>query len=433
MIAGLPFKPVEPNVLAHAVERRGFVTVPLDHAAGGGPTLDIFYRLIPAHGSHVDDATRPIVVVINGGPGIPASFYRPLDFDYAPDAVRPGLDRFKHLLATHRVLIADQRGTEGQSAPLDMDDPSIDPNLVARFFSSDSHALDYLAVVDAVVPAGEPYYVIAQSYGGLPGMHLVAQRGRRRPAGIVFSSSALPFEDPLGSMRQRRREQLRLNLHLATVVPDIAARLDRVRAHLSALGLDPKLVHGLFVLLGKDVPGVWEPEVVRRLDKIGAQTREEVMHDVAAGLELPSLLNYILSSSNFSPGWTDRTLAATGSREIAFEAWMIDEHEMLMQTGQDGTWREAMVAAIDRAPPPATPFPTLAELREAIGESQVLFTAADNDAFVPGDSYRESVARFTVPGHTEVCTLPGGHHAIFLEKGYQTFIDWTKRLAQGGA
>jgi len=431
MTVGLPLKTVDRSVLEHPVERRGFVTVPLDHAAdpaAAGPTLDIFYRLIPAHGSAVDDRTKPIVVVINGGPGIPASFYRPLDYDYAQGALRPGLDRFKHLLLSHHVLIADQRGTDGNSAPLDMDDPSVDPDLVARFFSSDSHALDYLAVVDAVVPAGEAYFVIAQSYGGLPGMQLIAQRARRQPRGIVFSSSALPFEDPLASMRARRREQLRLNLHLATVVPDIAARLDQVRGHLVALGLDPKLVHGLFVLLGKDVPGVWEPGVVRRLDTMGTQTRAQIMVDVEAGLELPSLLNYILSSANFSPGWTDRTLAATGSHEIPFEAWMIDEHEMLMQTGQDGTWREAMVAAIDRAPPPATAFPSLAELRQAVGERQVLFTAADNDAFVPGDSYRESVERFIVPGHTAVRTLPGGHNAIFLEAGYAAFLAWSRAL-----
>jgi|GEM_PF-1619292 len=428
MTSGLPFKPVDPNVIHHLVERRGFVTVPLDHGVVGGPTIDIFYRLIPAHGTHVDDTSKPVVVVINGGPGIPASFYRALDFDYASDAVYKGLDRFKHLLATHHVLIADQRGTDGNSAPLDMDDSSLDPNLIARLFSADSHALDYLAVVDQVIPERQPWYVIAQSYGGLPGVHLVAQRTRRRPVGIVFSSSALPFEDPLASMRARRQEQLRLNLHLVTIVPEIAARLDHVRAHLTSLQLDPRLVHGLFVLLGKDVPGVWEPEVVRRLDKIGRQARAEVLADVEAGLELPSLLNYILSSSNFSPGETDRTLAATCSREIPFEPWMIDEHVMLMTTGQDGTWREAMVDGIDRAPPAGTPMPTLADLRLAIGESQVLFTAADNDAFVPGDMYRDHVDMFLVPGHTEVRTLPGGHHAIFLEKGYEAFIAWERAI-----
>jgi hypothetical protein len=86
------------------------------------------------------------------------------------------------------------------------------------------------------------------------------------------------------------------------------------------------------------------------------------------------------------------------------------------------------VAAIDAAPPPATPFPDMDELRAAIGRSQVLFTAADNDALVPGGMYREVVERFIVPGHTDVETLPGGHNAIFLEKGHEAFLAWSRAL-----
>lgn len=420
------FKTVDPKVAEHAVERRGFITVPLDYQSSGGATIDLFYRLIPAHGSTVDDRDKPVVVVINGGPGIPASFYRPLDFDYATNSMpHGGLDRFKYLLQGFRVLIVDQRGTDGCSAPLDMDDPALDPVFIAKYFSSDSHARDYRAVIDALVPAGQRFFIIAQSYGGMPGMQFLAFPGRRAN-GIIFSSSALPFEDPLRAALARRREQLRLNLQLQKAVPDIAERTARVRAHYEALGLDPALIHGLFVLLGKDVPGIWEPGVVARLDKILSQSREKILEDVEAGQEAPNLLNYILSSVNFSPGYTDRTLAALGSREIPFEPWMIDENVMLMQTGQDGTWRQELINAFDAAPPQGTPFPTLDELREAISRNQLLFTAADNDAFVPADNYREVVERFLVPGHTEVRTLPGGHSAIFLEKGYEAFVEWSR-------
>ena len=105
---------------------------------------------------------------------------------------------------------------------------------------------------------------------------------------------------------------------------------------------------------------------------------------------------------------------------------MLDEHQMLMRTGQDGSWREAFVAGIDASPPPGTPTPTLEALRAAITDTRVLFTAADNDAFVPGQNYREVVERFLVPGHTNVHTLPGGHHAIFLEEGYRVFLAWSQ-------
>ncbi|MFO0748203.1 MAG: alpha/beta fold hydrolase [Myxococcota bacterium] len=431
MSTSLRFKPVDRDaVTRHAVERRGFVNVPLDYASTGQPdTIDIFYRVLPAHDSTAHDATKPFIVVINGGPGISSSFYRPLDFDYSPGAPPPpGLDRFKYLLHTHRVVLVDQRGTDGQSAPLDMDDPALDPALVGRLFSSDSVARDVGAVIDHLIPPGDRFFIIAQSYGGLPGMQYLARPELRQPHGIVFSSSALPFEDPFVNMRHRRREQLRLNLELRQVVPDIATRLDKVRAHCAAVGVDPGIVHGLYTLLGKGVPGVWEPGLVTRLDTILGQSKEQILADVEAGLENPSLLNYILSSVNFTPGQTDRTLAAQGSREIPFEPWMIDEHEMLMSTGQDGTWRQALVEAIDRAPPPPTPFPSLEVLRRGIANTQALFTPAENDAFVPGDAYREVVAGFEVPGHTQVRLLPGGHNAIFLEKGCEAFLEWSRSI-----
>jgi pimeloyl-ACP methyl ester carboxylesterase len=420
------FKKVDPNVIHHAVERRGFLEVPLDYAHPEGDKIDLFYRLIPAHGSKADDRDKPVVVVINGGPGIPASFYRPLDYDYTTNSMpQGGLDRFRYLLQSFRVLIVDQRGTDGCSAPLDMDDPELDPAYIARYFSSDSHARDYRAVIDALIPEGDRFFVIAQSYGGMPGMQFLAHPGRRAN-GIVFSSSALPFEEPTQNALDRRREQLRLNLHLRDTIPDIVERIGRVQAHYKALAVDPSLFHGLFALLGKDVPGVWEPAFVARLDKILAQSREQILADVEAGQEAPNLLNYILSSVNFSPGYTDRTLAALSSREIPFESWMIDENIMLMQTGQDGSWRQELIQRFDANPAAPTPFPSLEALREAIGNNQLLFTAADNDAFVPAEGYRRVVERFLVPGHTEMRTLPGGHSAIFLEKGYEAFVEWAK-------
>ena len=421
----LRYKPVDPAVTAHPVEHRGFVTVPLDYSDPGGATIALFYRLIPAYGGRALDRDKPVIVVINGGPGVPASFYRPLDFDYATDTPpRGGLDRFKYLLRTHRVLLVDQRGTDGCSAPLDMDDPGLDARRVAALFSSDNHARDYLAAINALIPAGDPFFIIAQSYGGMPGMQYLALPDMRRPEGIVFASSALPYEDPLPVHLERRREQLRLNLQLRDAVPDIAERIARTRAHLAANGVDPDSVNGLYTGLGKDLPGLWEPALVARLDKMLAQTRDEILADIAHGLEGPSLLNYILPSVNFTAGYTDRTLARYGAEHVPFEPWMIDENWVLLQTGQDDSWRQALVAAFDADPPPPTPFPSVAALRAAVGRNRVLHTAADNDAFVPAASYLESIAKFLVDGHSQVRTLPGGHHAIFLEKGCEAFLAW---------
>jgi pimeloyl-ACP methyl ester carboxylesterase len=432
-VPAFPYKKIDRAAAEHAVERRGFVDAPFDHAEPAGASIAIFFRLIPAYGLTHDDPSRPIIVVVNGGPGIASSAYRPLAFDYqAPGGPGNGsLDRFKHLLHSYRVLLVDQRGTDGLSAPLDMTDPSIDADGIARWFSSDSQARDYLAVIEKVIPKGEAFYMIAQSYGGMVGMQYLSLtlEGARRPRGVVFSCSALPYEDVLASSLARRSEQLKLNRELREAIPDVEARLADVRAHLERVALDPNLVNGLFGFLGKGVKGVWEKGFTAQLDKMLRQTREELEKAAKENHGEVNLLNYVLSSSNFTPGETDRTIAARTSALVPYEPWMIDENWVTMQAGGGIAWREAFVAAMDRKPPPGTPFPTVERLREAIALNRVLFTPADNDAFVPAESYVQSIAKFEVSGRTSIRRLPGGHNAIFLEKGHTAFNEWAASLA----
>jgi len=431
--AALPFKKVDKTVALHDRERRGFVHTPLDYARPDGPKIPVFYRLIPGYGKRHDDASLPVIVVINGGPGIASSAYRPLGFDYAdPGSPKNGaLDRFKYLLESYRVLLVDQRGTDGQTSPLDMEDPAIDADAIARDFSSDSQARDYLAVIEAVIPKSEPFFIIAQSYGGMVGMQYLSLTlaGARKPKGIVFSASALPHEDVLAASVARRAEQLKLNLELREAFPDIEKRLASVRAHLKGLALDPDSINGLFGFLGKGVKGSWEKGFVAHLDKLPSQTREEIVKSNKDNFGEVNLLNYVLSSANFTPGETDRTIAARTTALVPYEPWMIDENWVAMQAGGGVPWREAFVTAMDRKPPPPTPFASVEQLRAAIALNSVLFTPADNDAFVPAESYLRSLAKFEVPGRTRIQRLPGGHNAIFLEEGHKAFLAWAATLA----
>jgi len=429
----LPYKKVDPKVVEHAVERRGFVDVPFDHADPASGTIPIFFRLIPAYGSRHDDPSHPVLVVINGGPGISCSAYRPLDFDYENQGSpkNGSLDRFKFLLRSYRVLLVDQRGTDGQSVPLDMTNPAIDADAIARGFSSDRQARDYLAVIEQVVPKGEPFFLIAQSYGGMVGMQYLSltRAGARKPKGIVFSCSALPYEDVLASSLARRAEQLKLNRELKEAIPDIEARLEAVRAHLNTLGLDPDQVNGLYGFLGKGVKGVWEKGFVAHLDKLLSQTRAEIEKGNKDNLGEVNLLNYVLSSSNFTPGETDRTIAARTTELLPYEPWMIDENWVTRQAGGGVAWREAFVTEMDRRPPPATPFASVEDLRAAIALNDVLFTPADNDAYVPAESYLQAISKFQVESRTRIRRLPGGHNAIFLEEGHRAFLDWAGTLS----
>lgn len=411
----MKFKTVDPAITSHPVEKRGFVK---------SEGADIFYRLIPAYDSTPEDSTKPIIVVINGGPGISCSFYRPLDFDYLnlenPKNGSP--NRFLYLLKSFRVVVVDQRGTDGQSMPLDLSDPNLDYLAVGRNFSSDIQARDYLAVINHLVPSNEDFYMIAQSYGGMVGMQYLALPNKRKPKGIVFSASALPYEDFVNS--SRRKEQLRLNLELEKTIPNIQEKLNALRNHLATESVEQNLIHQLYSFLGKGTN--WENSLVQKIDQLLYMKKDKLENELNQAGEV-NILNYILSSSNFIPKQTDRGIARKHSIEVPFQKWMIDESVTYLSPMNE-EWKEKLVQRIDADPPDGTPMPSLELLRQVIAENQVLFTAAENDAFVPADQFKKTIEKFLVPGHTQIKTIPGGHNAIFLEKGYEELLQWIKTL-----
>ena len=61
--------------------------------------------------------------------------------------------------------------TSGESAPLDLDDPALSPEVIAKYFGSNEPARDHARVIEAVVPAGEPIFILAYSHGGEIGFY----------------------------------------------------------------------------------------------------------------------------------------------------------------------------------------------------------------------------------------------------------------------
>jgi hypothetical protein len=424
--------PDSPVAAAHPFEERGFVTVPMDYARPDeSPKLRIFYRLMPAQGSTPRETRAPILVVVNGGPGAPSRIYRGYDYDYEhPTATMRQGDVLSGLLARFRVLIADQRGTPGRSSALDMDDPRVDPAVVARYFDSVHHALDLQEVIRAVVPEGEPFYLLAQSYAGMIGMRYMTLPGiTRLPRGIVFSSSALPHGDVLFAFQARRRAQRALNVELLRAAPEAKDLLARLRARFREDGLDPGGVNYLWEWLGKGPPGTWEPALVAKLKALLAADRKGLEAFVRAEAAQADLLNYILSAKELTPGFTDRTLAARLVKDVPFEDWMLDEQWTLIRLRSDASWIAPMLDALDRAPPPlAPPFPPLPAVRERLARTHALFTIGRGDAFVAEESARRHVEDFAVAGRTRVLVLPGGHKAAFLPEGVEAIRAWIAAL-----
>jgi pimeloyl-ACP methyl ester carboxylesterase len=85
------------------VAREHVVTVPLDHSAPDGATIDVFARELVDPGKQDDDL--PYLLFLQGGPG--GKSPRPLDRSAWIDVA----------LRTHRVVLLDQRGT-GRSTPI---------------------------------------------------------------------------------------------------------------------------------------------------------------------------------------------------------------------------------------------------------------------------------------------------------------------------
>ncbi|MFI6645511.1 alpha/beta fold hydrolase [Streptomyces sp. NPDC050504] len=131
-------------------------TVPLDHAAPEGPTIEVFAREVADPGRAGEEL--PWLLYLQGGPGCKSP---------RPSAGSPGwLDQ---ALKTHRVLLLDQRGT-GRSTP-------VTARAAARFGSAADLAA-YLGHFRADQIVGdaelirkelcgdEPWETLGQSYGG---------------------------------------------------------------------------------------------------------------------------------------------------------------------------------------------------------------------------------------------------------------------------
>jgi hypothetical protein len=278
----LYLKPLENN----AFERLISIFEPFDFTACiffflcSAVSLSIIYFSIILN-SDFSKSSKPIAFVINGGPGYESSHYRTYGFRDGVEEQPGERDSLSSLLKNFRVVLVDQRGTQGLSERLKMDQVRGDYHLVAKFFGSDVVARDMAKVIKGIIKPGEDYIIVGQSYGGRILSQLITgpwMATLPQPKGIVFSSSMMPHY-PVGddSMKERAIKQRELNLQLLKAVPDIKNKIGALKNHFKKLGLDPELVHHLFSMLGKGLDGEWEGALAKKVEELIEQSKEQVL------------------------------------------------------------------------------------------------------------------------------------------------------------
>ncbi|MFF6776479.1 alpha/beta fold hydrolase [Streptomyces sp. NPDC012637] len=198
-------------------------TVPLDHRAPDGPTLDVFAREVAEPARAHDEL--PWLLYLQGGPGGKSP---------RPTAGSPGW--LAHALKTHRVLLLDQRGT-GRSSP-------VTARSATRFPTPDrlaAHLAHFRA--DAIVADAElirrrlcgdvPWETLGQSYGGFLTLTYLSQA----PEGLraCYVAGGLPgvsatADDVYARTYPRVRDRV---LDFYARYPEDALRLRELADHLA--------------------------------------------------------------------------------------------------------------------------------------------------------------------------------------------------------
>ncbi|MGG2460499.1 alpha/beta fold hydrolase [Streptomyces sp. RGM 3693] len=199
-------------------------TVPLDHAAPDGPTLDVFAREIADPSRAGEDL--PWLLYLQGGPGGKSP---------RPVGTSPGW--LARAVQTHRVLLLDQRGT-GRSTPLTARAAARFPDpaqLAAHLahFRADSIVAD-AELIRRALCGDRPWETLGQSYGGFLTLTYLS----RAPEGLraCYVAGGLPgLAATADDVYARTFARVRDRVHAFYArYPDDAHRLRRVADHLAA-------------------------------------------------------------------------------------------------------------------------------------------------------------------------------------------------------
>lgn len=419
-------KPTDPSYLSHPIEERGFVEVPLDYDQPNSPSLKIAYRVLPVMKVHTGGVTyqsaqsfesrkKPYLFIINGGPGASSAHLRKLNFVYDSN---PPTDRLIEFTQHFRVVLIDQRGTSGQSSSLDLENPKIDAQKIVDYFGPRPVTLDHAAVIKKVVKKDEPFYIVAQSYGGLIGANYLVEMQRDskipKPAVMALTSPGIQTaEDAFARQTERRKAQRDLALQLKKAYPEIVNLMAQLRARIHQVDPTSTVADSLATTLGR--PAVdWKADFVERVKKMIAMNEEELRTELKGEFATIELFNHILSSVIITPGYTDRTIYLAVKDIMPLEDWMPDELRNYHNGRADMEWKNQFLDQMDLHPPKQPKMASMEEIKAAVAKSKVVLTGSVDDPLIPVGVMR---LLFKDVGSSQTKYLEfrnGGHSAAFV-------------------
>ncbi|MEU9335984.1 alpha/beta fold hydrolase [Streptomyces sp. NPDC048290] len=198
-------------------------TVPLDHDAPDGETLDVYAREVVAGDKAGQDL--PWLVYLQGGPGFGANRFI---------GKQAWLER---ALKEYRVLLLDQRGT-GHSTPVNRQTlplrggPAAQADYLTRF-RADSIVRD-CELIRRELTGGAPWTVLGQSFGGFCAVHYLSTAPEGLSTAVI--TGGLPSLDAHADDAYRAaypRVERKVAAHYARYPQDVE-RARRIADHLLA-------------------------------------------------------------------------------------------------------------------------------------------------------------------------------------------------------
>ncbi|MCB0341730.1 MAG: hypothetical protein KDD59_05750 [Bdellovibrionales bacterium] len=151
--------------------------------------------------------------------------------------------------------------------------------------------------------------------------------------------------------------------------------------------------------MGPGKKGDWEKNFLKTVHEMLEMDRPQMEKFLSTGHSEVELLNYILSSSMLTPGFTDRSMVPELMQRVPYEPWMIDEFQAITQLSADTPqWLHEMVDEIDQNPPPGGRVDDTELAKRVFSDlGRVFFSFGENDNAVPAEESMAVARKMNVP------------------------------------